>query len=440
MMLNPMTRWIGAGVILLGALTTFGQEPPAVDETPLPNVGHTRHHHPRTPKMPGTPDPARFTTSRPDALQLPLPEEKDAFTFVIFGDRTGGPAEGVRVLADAVRDVNLLAPDLVMTVGDLIQGYNAQEPWIEQMREYRTIMDKLVCPWFPVAGNHDVYWRGPADQKPDGEHEQNYELHFGPLWYAFKHKRCVFIALYSDEGNPETGEKTFHKPESQRMSPEQFEWLKKTLADNKDAEHIFLFLHHPRWLGSNTDGHGGYGDDWNKVHDELKAAGNVTAVFAGHIHHMRYDPKDGIEYVTLATTGGGQSGLVPHVGFLHHYHVVTVRKGQVAMAAFPVGQVMDVREITGELVRHVTNLANSRLPMTGDLKLRSDGSVDGTFRIALTNPTDRDVDFTVALDSKDSRWRFWPDHEHGVVKAGETREFELGLRRPAGGFDESFRP
>ena len=31
------------------------------------------------------------------------------------------------------------------------------------------------------------------------------------------------------------------------------------------------------------------------MHAELVKAGNVSAVFAGHIHRMRYDPKDGKE-------------------------------------------------------------------------------------------------------------------------------------------------
>ena len=90
-----------------------------------------------------------------------------------------------------------------MTVGDLIQGYNTTEPWLDQMREYRETMNGLLCPWFPVAGNHDIYWRGP--DRPAEEHEQRYEQHL-VHWYAFDHKGCQFIVLYSDEGIPRAGE------------------------------------------------------------------------------------------------------------------------------------------------------------------------------------------------------------------------------------------
>src|SRR5690606_7650172 len=118
--------------------------------------------------------------------------------------------------------------------------------------------------------------------------------------------------------------------------------------------HVFIFLHHPRWKG------GGYGDDWARVHERLVEAGNVSAVFAGHIHRMTYDGvQDGIEYITLATTGGHQPGLVPGAGYLHHFDIVTVRGDEIGLAAIPVGGVMDVRALTTELIDETVQLQRS---------------------------------------------------------------------------------
>ncbi len=224
------------------------------------NIGRKHHEQHANRSHPKKKQPERFHTNR-DAKKLALPGEQDAFTFAIFGDRTGGLTSGVSVLADAVRDTNLLEPDLVMTIGDLVQGYCGKAPWRRQMREYRRIMDNLLCPWFPVAGNHGIYWRG--DNKPEGEHETNFEKYFGPLWYAFEHKNSWFVVLYSDEGDPLTGQKNFNKLECQTMSPAQFEWLDGILTQAKDADHVFLFLHHPRWINKK------YGDDWDQVHRRL---------------------------------------------------------------------------------------------------------------------------------------------------------------------------
>ncbi|GAB5495639.1 MAG: metallophosphoesterase [Phycisphaerales bacterium] len=398
------------------------------DESSAPS--HDRHTHRHNPDHAVSDDRTRFFTDRDSQVVLPLPGEEDAFTFVVYGDRTGGPDAGINILKDAVRDTNLLEPDFVMTVGDMIQGYNQTEGWMEQMAEYRGVMNELICPWFPVAGNHDTYWRGAG--RPEGEHDRHYEMHFGPLWYAFEHKGCMFIVLYTDEGSQTTGEKNFNKPECQEMSQEQLAWLADMLDESADAEHVFLFLHHPRWTGGN------YGDSWDQVHKMLVDAGNVSGVFAGHIHRMRYDPRDGIDYITLATVGAHQNKSVPSAGWLHHYNIVTVRENQIAHAALPVGKVMDVREITDELALQSLSLSRNGASIGGGLTVDALSGGEGKTLVTISNPTSRTIEFAVTPESHDSTWTAWPDHAHASLEAGEEVSLEFDVSK-SGAIDESFR-
>lgn len=429
-------RTIPLAAAILAAFVFGAPLPLGAQNSATPNLHHDHHAHPHNSPHATTEPPTkeRFFTTRSSDVVLPLPGEEEAFVFAVFGDRTGGPPEGVDVLAEAVRDVNLIEPDLVMTVGDLIQGFNRTPEWLAQMREFKEIMSELLCPWFPVAGNHDIYWRPRKDpDMPHGQHEENYEMHFGPLWYSFQHKDSNFIVLYSDEGDPETGEKGPY-PAAQKISDKQFAFLKEALSRGKDDDHQFLFLHHPRWLSDR------YGNDWReRVHPLLKETGNVTAVFAGHIHRMRYDPEDGIEYVTLASVGANQRGTVPEAGFLHHYHLVTVRPEQVAMAAFPVGEAMNVREITGKLQQETVELAEQEPEISGQVRVTDEGPQPATLEVVLENPTSRPVDFTLTPVSDDSRWVFSPDHDHGRIEAGDSATVEVAMEYVGEQVDEGFR-
>ena len=375
-------------------------------------------------------DAPQIFTTRSTPKSLPLAKDEDCFHFVIYGDRTGGPPEGIKVLEQAVKDTNLLDPDLVMTVGDLIQGYNETPEWMVQMQEYHSVMKKLNMKWFPVAGNHDVYWRGNGPA-PQGQHESNYEKHFGPLWYSFKHKNTGFVVLYSDEGDPETNRKAFNIGKLQNMSEEQLAFLDKALLELKDADHVMVFLHHPRWIG------GGYtGNNWEEVHSRLKKAGNVSAVFAGHIHRMRFDgPRDGIEYYALATTGGGLGADFPEAGYLHHFNVVTVRKEKVSVATIPVGGVMNPKEFTKEFLAEVDQ-ARSIRPRFAETSptLQVDGSVDGKISFELSNPCPRNVNVTVALETpaQDNNWTSNLGHQHFELATGQTKKIEFVLKRSAG--------
>lgn len=372
------------------------------------------------PHVAGT-DDERFVTDRKSPIVLPLPAEENAFTFAVFGDRTGGPREGIAILERAVTDVNLIGPDLVMTVGDLVEGYNERAPWLEEMEEFQGIMGRLDMPWFPVAGNHDIYWRG-ADRPPE-EHEADYEQHFGPLWYAFEHKDCWFVVLYTDEGDPETGRRSISDPASQRMSDAQLAWLDATLERTAGARHVFVFLHHPRWIAER------YGSGWERVHARLARAGNVRAVFAGHIHRMRYDGvRDGIEYFTLAAVGGHLEREIPGAGFLHEYHLVTVRDTGLAVTAFPVGTAIDVRALTGAVMEDVRRVDDWLPGRVVERPVARGASITGTLTYEFTNPTDRHLFLSTTLNTSDE-WFVSSEHHHTRLAPRATARVAFAVER-----------
>ena len=70
---------------------------------------------------------------------IPAP---DNFRFAIVSDRTGGHRPGV--FAEAVEKLNLLKPEFVLSIGDLIEGYTHDEDEINrQWDEFDSIADKL---------------------------------------------------------------------------------------------------------------------------------------------------------------------------------------------------------------------------------------------------------------------------------------------------------
>lgn len=376
-------------------------------------------------------DPPSVETDREDARTLPLPKGDDVFHFVVYGDRTGGSASGINVLKDAVRETNLLDPDLVMTVGDLIQGYNRSESWMAQMKEYRGVMGKLRMPWYPVAGNHDIYWRGGAT--PMGHHEKEFETHFGPLWYSFRHKNAAFVVLYSDEGDRSKNRKGWRNPDVNQLSKEQLAWLGKTLDGTKDADHVFVFLHHPKWRTEYYRG-----SNWAKAHSLLKDAGNVSAVFAGHMHRRQYHgQRDGIDYYTLAAVGGAMPFNIPGTGHLHHMDVVTVRADGYKVATIPVGSVLDPKEMTPERLEDIDQLRRLDATWLNDpLVLTVDGMAAGDIGVAIENPCTQPIMVHMTVDARDRAWRFSADHLHKVIEPGKRHVFPFRCyRREREGLD-----
>jgi 3',5'-cyclic AMP phosphodiesterase CpdA len=236
---------------------------------------------------------------------LKLNNDAEQFTFAVVSDRTGGHRD--KVFSQAVARVNLLQPQFVMSVGDLIEGYTSKEETIKaQWDEFDGYVKKFEMPFFYAPGNHDLTNKTMVTKW--GER-------YGKRYYSFTYKGVLFLVLCSE--NPPAGMGTIDK--------EQQEWAAKTLAAHKDAKWTFVFLHKPIWTARDLEKNG-----WAAVEESL--AGRRYTVFCGHVHEYRRFERNSAEYFQLATTGGGSRLRGVEYGEFDHVAWVTVKKDRPLIA------------------------------------------------------------------------------------------------------------
>src|SRR5207249_742547 len=86
---------------------------------------------------------------------LKLNNDPREFRFAIISDRTGGHRP--QIFSKAIERLNLLQPEFVVSVGDLIEGYTEEKEKMEtQWKEFRSYVKQLQMPFFYVPGNHDI--------------------------------------------------------------------------------------------------------------------------------------------------------------------------------------------------------------------------------------------------------------------------------------------
>ena len=333
------------------------------------------------------------------------PNSDDAFTFVVMSDRTGGHVPGK--WADAVREVNLLKPDFVICVGDLIEGYTDDEAeLIRQWEEFEAITKKLDAPFFYCPGNHDIGW-GAIDLKI---YLQRYAVD-SRSYYSFDYRGCHFVVL-----------------DCVTSPPEQFDWLAKDLAAAKNADHVFVFYHYPALVHRPEDrqehhaGYPGRGDgvvayhysawdnaSWSALRKLLPAG--KTTIFNGHRHYLTYQLADGIPTYLLAPTGGpvGATGNERReFGDFRMFAHVAVDQGKPTIAMVPLHQVMPGS--CAELARRARLLPSSGVQSAG---IPAGGGIFGLWQ---DNPLT--VPMTVSVRWQSPGWQVHPQAARFSLEAG----------------------
>jgi len=292
------------------------------------------------PKASGAPSFSYDTTALSDAKPWTSEEFNDDsrnFRFVIIGDRTGG-ANAQETFRLAMPQINLLQPEFVINVGDLIEGYSDETAELNaEWDDVDAMLGTLEMPFFRVPGNHDI-----ANRTAQGVWRERY----GSTRYHFRYKDVLFLVLDSEdpprEAPPGMKEKldeynrlqTEDPAKAQAMLAEfmadesvvaglakpvefdakQVAFVKDTLAKNADVRWTFLFLHEPAWENAS--------EGFKTIQKLLK--GRKHTFFAGHLHYYDYDLIDGYEYITMGPTGASFHHEGP--GNVDHVMWVTVRE------------------------------------------------------------------------------------------------------------------
>ncbi len=242
--------------------------------------------------------------SRNPWTHLRLNNDPQEFQFVIVSDRTGGHRE--KIFSKAVEQINLLQPEFVLSVGDLIEGYSTDKDKVhEQWKEFQTFTSRLQMPFFYVVGNHDI---------ANATMEKIWEEKFGRRYYHFVYKDVLFLLLCSED-----------PPGSSNISPAQIEFAKKVLAENNKVRWTIVALHKPIWRIGDVEKNG-----WGEI-EKLLLGRNYT-VFAGHVHRYQHTVRQGMHYYQLATTGGGSKLRGVKYGEFDHVVWVTMKKTGPVMA------------------------------------------------------------------------------------------------------------
>lgn len=227
--------------------------------------------------------------------------DPDNFQFAIVSDRNGGCRPGV--FEDAVKKLNLMQPEFVLSVGDLISGYTTDTALIaRQWSEVNNTISGLKMPFFYLAGNHDI---------TNKVMEKEWERMYGSRYYSFNYKNALFIILDSNDDD------------DFNLTRKQTDFVLKALRDNEKARWTFVLMHHPIWTYK-TDGR------FEEIESALK--GRRYTVIAGHEHHYHHAERNGSNYYILSTTGAGSSLRGNYFGEFDHISWVTMSENGPVMA------------------------------------------------------------------------------------------------------------
>lgn len=329
--------------------------------------------------------------------------EEAVFRMAILSDRTGSHTPGI--YPRIIEEINLLNPDIVVTVGDQIEGYG--EDYERSAAEWDSVLallDAVEAPLYLIAGNHDIW-----DDTSEGMYTE--KTGFEP-YYSFDYENTHFVIL--DVSRIE---------DSRDFPDEQKAWLVDDLERHRDAENIFVFYHKPLWEQNLPRGAS------DPMHDIFVAHG-VDAVFNGHYHTYFAGDYDGIQYTTIGSSGGGIDTGAPQPelrGNFFQFAWVTVTSPGHELAVVELGGVRPRDTITVGLREEIERV-ESELVSVGAVRAGAAGAPAAPVTVTIENVSDATLDDVLAWDVPDA-WRVEPPEAAVAIPPGATHEVDFRLSR-----------
>ena len=281
------------------------------------------------------------------------------------------------IFEQAVARLNLLQPEFVMSVGDLIEGYTEDRAQLDhEWREFDDFVAGLEMPFFYLAGNHDYSNAVMADI---------WRTKFGRTAYHFVYGDVLFVCLNSEAAW--VGEDY----------DDQLRMLDRVLSRHRDARWTMVFIHKPLWLyadSENSDKHRAWAF-WDQVERRLR--GRRHTVFAGHYHNYRKHVRHQSNYFVLATTGGASKLRGPQFGEFDHVVWVTMTDQGPRLANLILEGIWDENIRTDETAAALNTLWR-RLPIRAEPVVIDDPAA-GLTRLRLRVTNDYDVPMRVTAKS-----------------------------------------
>lgn len=260
-------------------------------------------------------------TERKPWTNLDFYNDPANFQFALVSDNTGGSRQGV--FAKGVEKLNMMLPEFVLSVGDLIQGYTQDTVRIrEEWEEFNQIIRNLKVPFFYLPGNHDI---------TNLVMQKEWEKRYGRRYYSFTYKGVLFIILDSNDDD------------HHNLTEDQTNFAIETLEAHPDARWTFVLMHHPIWKYDT-------GGRFESIEAALK--NRKHTVIAGHEHRYQYIERNESNYYVLGTTGGGSRLRGHRFGEFDHIVWVTMTDD---------GPVMANLRLDGILSHDIANASTAKL-------------------------------------------------------------------------------